>query len=259
MIKPLQLQYKPAFAQLGSDLLALLVDEEHIEAGQIRSEELKQLDAELGGVIGNLVKLGDFSGKWLQVSQSLVAGSAVAKRVMLVGGGKKTDRSAARAREFGMKVGEYCQDRKVRDVATIPGFSKHLREAACVAQAAIGISMGAYKYPSLNQTPEARIEAETPIKVTMAGGPKLSPQLVSETESLIQATNFCRYLQDSPPNVATPKRVAELAAERAPSSKSSALGPCLRCRAGAPRSRSLWWLSTVPPEPKRPSHWLARG
>jgi leucyl aminopeptidase len=215
-IKPVQLQYKPGFAQLGTDLLAVFIDEDQIEGGQLKSTELKNLDQSLGGIICNLVKLGDFSGKWMQTSQSIVTTSEVARRVMLVGGGKKTDRSAARAREFGMKVGEYVTDRKVRDVALL-GFSQHLREASQLAQSAIGLSMGVYKYPALNQTPETRIEAETPVKLCLVGAGKWTPQLASETESIMAATTFCRYLQDSPPNVATPKRIAEWAAERASS------------------------------------------
>jgi leucyl aminopeptidase len=133
---------------------------------------------------------------------------------MLVGGGKKTDRSAARAREFGIKVGESIAERKIRDAA-VGSFSKHLKEPSLLAQSAIGISMGSYKYPAINQTPEGRIEAETPIRVSLVGATKMPPALLAETDSIISATTFCRYLQDSPPNIATPKRVAELSAERA--------------------------------------------
>ncbi len=214
MLKQVQLQYKPSLAQLGTDLLAVFVDEESLESGQIKSPQLAEIDKSLGGLIGDLVKLGDFSGKWMQTSLSIVQKSDVAKRLLLIGAGKKTDRSPARAREFGIKVGEYALDRKIRTVA-LCSASQHTKDLQNLAQAGLGVSLGLYKYPAINQTPESKAEFETPCQTTLVSETKVPQELLNEVASLISSTNFCRYLQDSPPNIATPKRVAELASERA--------------------------------------------
>lgn len=216
MLKPVRIDHKPSVDQIGTDLLAVLVDEDAIESGAIKSNLLVDLDKALNGTISDLIKVGDFSGKWMQTSSSLCRSTGTAKRILLIGGGKKTDRSPARAREFGMKVGEYALDRKARRLS-IASASRHLEKAELMAQAAIGVSMGVYKYPNLNPTPESKVEMETPCEVTLVSQEKMSAQLLEETASLVASTAFCRYLQDSPPNIATPIKIAELAAERASS------------------------------------------
>lgn len=215
MLKPVSVEHKPSVKQLGSDLVAVLIDEDQIADGKLTDLRLQKLDQELGGLVSNLVTLGDFTGKWAQLTPTtLKAGTEIAPRFVLVGAGKKTDRSPARARELGLKIGESFADRKIAKVA-LTGTSRHTAAPEHLCQAALGLSMALYRYPYSSMSAEQKAALETPVSISLVAETVISEGLLAQTQSLINATAFCRYLQDSPPNLATPAIVAGLAREKA--------------------------------------------
>src|SRR5258708_7619312 len=76
------------------ELCVVVVGEADVQNKSITSDSLKKLDQDFGGVISELVSCGDFEGKWLQSSTTLVPNKK-SKRLMLLGSGKKTNYWAA--------------------------------------------------------------------------------------------------------------------------------------------------------------------
>jgi leucyl aminopeptidase len=215
MLKPVSVQYKSSVKQLGSDLIAVIVDEDQIGDGKLVDPTLQKLDQDLGGVVSDLAALGDFTGKWAQLVPTIrKKDSEIAPRVLLVGAGKKTDRSPARAREMGLKIGEFFGDKKIKSVA-LTGSSRHIAAPEHFCQAAIGLSMALYRYPYSSMSAEQKAALETPVSIGLISESPVSESLVAGTQSVIAATALCRYLQDSPPNIATPSFVAGIAKEKA--------------------------------------------
>lgn len=213
-LKPVHVSAKSSVNQLSSELLVVVADESQIQDKSLAAPELKRLNDELGGVLSEIVELGDFSGKWLQTSVTLSKTPEVAKRILLIGAGKKADRTAARAREMGLKVGEFVTEKKLGQVALLPLASSY-QLAKIQSQFAIGTSMGVFKYPISSFDATAKAELERPVEISLVSEQEIPAELLAETNSLIHATALCRYLQDSPPNIAYPQAVAQIAKARA--------------------------------------------
>src|SRR5437773_1931557 len=88
-LKPLNISHNNSGENLNADLAIIVIDEMDVEKRNIKSIELKKLDSEFGGTISNLVSFGDFEGKWLQTTSSIASIQKVAKRILLIGSGKK--------------------------------------------------------------------------------------------------------------------------------------------------------------------------
>ena len=204
----LTVQYEAMLSQAGSDLSILFIDEKDIQNKQILSAEIKKIDEKFGGTIAALVSLGDFEGKWLQSNISLSAKSEFSKRVVLIGGGKKTDYTPARARQLGIKAAELTLSSKANKVNLIC-TSSMTNSPEQIAQTRIGFGMGVYKYPNSNMTAENKSKLETPIQLSVVHEMANSVENVKQAEAIHKSINICRLLQDGPPNVVTPKYVAE--------------------------------------------------
>lgn len=213
-IKTIKVDHKSQASKLGADLAVVVVSEGDVEAGALKSVDLQKIDAELGGVIAGLVSLKDFEGKWLQTSITLGADKGVAKRVLLVGAGKKTDEPQARAREIGLKIAGECPKLKAVKVAVM-GSAEFLAKPDLWAQLSLGFRMGVYKYPNPNISLEARAELETPLELTLVSAASGLAASLKALEPVAHAIDVCRLLQDGPPNVVTPKYVAEHMAQKA--------------------------------------------
>jgi leucyl aminopeptidase len=198
----------------SADLAVVVIDEADLEQGKIKNAELQNLDAHLGGAIAAIAALKDFEGKWLSTAVTLCSVPSVAKRVLLVGGGKKVDEKPARARQIGLKIAEETARFKAVK-ASICGTSTFLTSAETVAQMSIGLKMGSYKYPNSNLSAEARKELELPVEFKFSGINSNAENGLKDASILADSIETCRLLQDAPPNVATPKYVAEVMSEKA--------------------------------------------
>lgn len=202
------------YANQSADVIVVVLDESDIDQGKIKNSELQTLDSTLSGAISALVGLKDFEAKWLSTTVTLCANSSTARRVLLLGGGKKTDEKPARARHLGLKIAEEAARFKA-SLVTLCGTSTFLSSSDAIAQIAVGLRMGAYKYPNSNLSAEARKELETPVEFRLTGlSAEVSAQL-QDAAVVADAIETCRLLQDAPPNVATPKYVAAIMSEKA--------------------------------------------
>ncbi len=213
-IKSVQFLETQALANLNTRLLVLVADESNIQDKKIQSPELASLDAELGGAVTELVNLGDFEGKWLQCTTTLINQKAVAKRILLVGTGNKQTEAPARARQIGILIAEESQKLKINEVAVV-GTSNLCNTAELREQLAIGFQAGVFKYPNSNLSAEAKNELEIPAKLTFVKPPHAGTFNSQHVRATANAMDLCRLLQDGPPNIVTPTYVSEHIAERA--------------------------------------------
>lgn len=213
-IKPLVTSCVNSVSDFGADLAVVVVDENQLEKGCVVSPDLKSQDAHFGGTIVSLIELGDFEGKWLQSSVSLTSVQKVAKRIALIGAGKKGDYKPARARALGIKAAELAVSLKAQQVVFL-GTSSLLADKDLMAQARIGFGLGIYKYPNSNMKAETREELQKPIHVTFVNSKEDCSEAFAKSEILQSSLNTCRLLQDGAPNIVTPKYVSEHISEEA--------------------------------------------
>jgi leucyl aminopeptidase len=206
-LKPLNIRHSQSAENLNADLAFIIIDEVEIENKTLKSDLLHKLDSKFGGTLAQLVSFGDFEGKWLQTSTSISAISNTAKRIVLLGAGKKNNYDCARARHLGIKCAEIALNFKV-ETATLFSSSKLLSNKEFIAQCAIGFSMGLYKFSNSNLTPEALQEIEKPLSLTFINSIPSCSESLNDVKFLEDSINICRLLQDSPPNICTPKFVA---------------------------------------------------
>lgn len=207
-LKPFNANYAANLPETGEDLAIILIDENDIKDKQILSQNIKDLDSKFGGTIANLIALGDFEGKWLQSSVSLAADQKVAKRILLIGAGKKVDYVPARARQLGIKASEINNNLKAQKVLFVCS-STLTNNAEQISQCRVGFGMGLYKYPNSNMTAEDKAKCEIAVNVTFVHSAAANQEENKKSEFINESLNICRLLQDGPPNIVTPKYVAE--------------------------------------------------
>lgn len=213
-VKPVGVAAVSTLANQSADVVVVVVDEADLEQGKLKSSELQTLDTQLGGAIAALAGLKDFEGKWLSTAVTLCPVNTIAKRVVLVGGGKKADEKPARARQIGLKIAEEAARFKAAKVS-ISGTSTFLSSPELVAQMALGLRMGTYKYPNSNMSAEVRKELETAVEFKFAGLHSNCDSQLKQAGVVADSIETCRLLQDAPPNVATPAFVASIMSEKA--------------------------------------------
>jgi leucyl aminopeptidase len=211
-LKLVTLEQRSTWSDAQADLCVIVADETDFVDGKPTSPILAKLDADVGLVVSELAALKDFEGKWLQVAFTLCPQKNLARRVLLIGAGKKTDVAPARARQIGVKLGEEIARLKVAKVV-VNGSSRLFTDPELFAQVALGVRMGIYKYPSLNPTDETKKDLETVANVAFVHTG--AAQALGKINVLAESIDTCRLLQDGPPNIVNPKYVADTMSERA--------------------------------------------
>ena len=81
-LKPLHVTHNTSYTSVTNqipDLAIIVIDEQDIEKGNIKSSAIKEIDSDMGGTVTQMIALGDFEGKWLQSSTSLVLNQKLLK------------------------------------------------------------------------------------------------------------------------------------------------------------------------------------
>ena len=195
----------------------------HHEGDSAMQEEASIVDRALHGWLRGLLKSGEFEGKQNQTVLFHTQGKIPAKRVLLVGLGKKKDLRTDTVRQaMGTAVKRVSQTGARSFVTPIPGLAVPSASPLEVAQAMVeGSLLGAYRFSVY------RSEASSKPK-DLAGITMLAPSngKVSDLEEGVrrglasaEATAFVRDLCNHPSNVMTPTRLAKeakaIARERA--------------------------------------------
>ena len=182
----------------------------------MESSLIKKLNKVLGNAVGNLIRDNEFSGKFNQISVLHTEGKIPAKRILLIGLGKKEEFYFDRIRQVSAKASLHIREIGVKNFATslhcqdMKGLSK--KE---IAQAMVeGTLLGLYKFDKYKTEKEKKNEVEE-FTIIYEDGTNEIEEGIRIGKIMADATNFTRDLVNLPANEATPTKLVEVAKELA--------------------------------------------
>lgn len=174
------------------------------------------VDEALDGAIRDLIAGGDFQGKEDDVAVLYPRGAIPARRVLVVGLGQQEKFGREQIRRASAAAIKRARSLKAKNVATIVhGAGIGGEDVATAAQAtAEGSLLALYRYDVARQEEEEKHEIESLAIVEFDEGRLEAIESgVRAAEALTAGVKLARDLVNEPPNVATPTRMAEAAAE----------------------------------------------
>lgn len=184
------------------------------------------LDEKCGGFISRIMGQGDFSGRAEQVSVIYSPGGLPAKRLVVVGLGKRCDMSLERLRAAFSAAAQKIRSLNVKEFATSLDFGGVYLPADRVTEAVVeGVLLGLYRY-----TPFKTVDREEIREIsafTLLVGDEKALRTVRDAarkaEIIANAVLFARDIVSAPANAMTPTVLAAAA-------RASSRGRNIRCR-----------------------------
>lgn len=174
------------------------------------------VDEALDGAIRDLIAGGDFQGKEGEVAVLYPRGAIPARRVLVAGLGEQDAFGREQIRRAAAAAIKKARDLNAQKVATIVhGAGIGDEDVAAAAQAtAEGSLLAVYRYEASRQKEEEEHEIESLAIVEFDEGRLAAIEGgVQAAEAIAAGVRLARDLVNEPPNVATPTRMAEAAAE----------------------------------------------
>ncbi len=181
----------------------------HFEGATAPEGAASTIDKALGGAINQLLAEKEFSGKFLEQTELHGLGKIKAKRVALIGLGKKPDFTLDRARMAAGEGARYIQKLGAKVGATvIPNGSLKLEEAAQAT--AEGAIMGVYSFKRYKKPdPEAREMKELLIIEEDSARLSVLEKNIERGRAIAEAVYHARDWINEPANYMTPAQLAE--------------------------------------------------
>ncbi len=192
--------------KLKTDCLAIGVfQEEPLPA------DARRVDSLLNGSISYLVKNKDFKAELNETFLFPTLGKLAAKRILLVGLGKKKDFTFDITRQAAATAVQAIKKANLSNfLALVFGAGVKGPTADVVQALAEGAVLGVYAFDTFKT--ENKKDKKTLENVTVFYSDKKElPKLKESTEAgqkIAEIVNYCRELQNLPPNVATPAYIA---------------------------------------------------
>ncbi len=187
----------------------------HVEGEKSLLDKTERIDQATGGLIRKVLRTGDFTGKLYQTSVIYNHGGGPAKRILMLGLGKKTKFSLDRWRGAAAKGAQAVRDLGVKVFATIVApETLHGTSLDMLAQGLVeGACLGLYDFNELktkNRKKSRRVDKmvileEEPNRVKSVR----HGALVGET--IVQGAYLARDLVSRPGNLHTPTMMAKTA------------------------------------------------
>lgn len=171
-------------------------------------------DEELPALLGDLITRDDFSGDWKKTLLLVTGGQRLkARKVMLVGLGKRAEATAERARRAYALATIRARDAGVTQFAVALPAIAAIDPNTLLRAVADGVLLASYTFDQFKGaatqkrgTPTARIE-----RVTLVG--EGDPAVVELARTVFKGVKLARDLGNEPPRVCTPTRFADVARE----------------------------------------------
>jgi leucyl aminopeptidase len=198
----------------------------HFEGEAALGGAAAKLDEKSGRLISEIISQGDFTGRLHQVSVIYSRGSLPAKRLVVVGLGKRVDFSLERLRGAFSKAAQQLRSLNVGEFSTSLDFGNIDLELDRAAEAVVeGVLLGLYQY-----TPFKTIDRENIREMsafTILDGEESAVKTIRNAartaEIIANAVLFARDIVSAPANEMTPTDLANEA-------KASAKGKNIQCR-----------------------------
>ncbi|HWP42297.1 MAG TPA: leucyl aminopeptidase [Blastocatellia bacterium] len=198
------------FYEVEADALVVTIYEgERADEGA-----LKELDERSGGVLKDLIGSDEMRGKQGDMVYIYRPGNLRARRLLLVGAGKREDFSFDTVRKVSGSAARYLRSKGARSMAILRRSQLDLAQSA---QAAVeGALIGLFE-PDMYKT-ENKEERYIDELVLVAAHPGSEDELARGVERgriIGEAVNFARELSNEPSSTLTPSELAERARETA--------------------------------------------
>lgn len=177
------------------------------------------LDTALSGTISDLISSGDLSGKMGEVGIIYPRGAITARRVLVVGLGKRDEFNLEMARQAAGNAISKARNLNAKQVVTIVhGAGVGQLPTIAAAQAtAEGSLMALYRYQAAKKTEDTKeIESLTLVEKDSSKIADIEAGL-QRAMVINEGVALARNLVNMPPNVATPTRLAQVASQIAQS------------------------------------------
>ncbi|HUQ91392.1 MAG TPA: leucyl aminopeptidase [Bryobacteraceae bacterium] len=185
------------FDQVEADGLAVIVFE---------GETASAFDAAAGGWIGELTASGELTGKLLETAILARPAGLKAKRLFVIGGGKRDKFTATELRKVSGAVLRALKAKKCSTIAI--ALDKEMRSAEMASAAAEGAILGNFE-PDQYKTEKKNGEVKSFLLVADASS--AVAEGMTRGRILAESQNFTRELVNQPPNLLTPGVLADKA------------------------------------------------
>lgn len=172
------------------------------------------VDRALSGAIREVVADGDFTGKKSETLRLYSRGGLPARRVLVVGLGKKDEFSLEILRQTAATAARAARDLKVTRYATVVhGAHGRLGMAAAMQAIAEGIMLGLYRFRELKSHDENEDHDVEAVTVVESDEERMADlqEGARVGEIVAEAACLARDLSNRPANIATPSYLAETA------------------------------------------------
>jgi leucyl aminopeptidase len=183
----------------------------HCEGEGLGKQDAALLDRALGGALNKLVQSKEFEGKANEVLLYHTQGTVPAKRLVLVGLGKKNEVTLETIRQAMGSAAKRVRQAKVASFAVapptvMPGGMSRVEVAQAMVEGAI---LGSYQFTVYRTAAAEPAVEEMKILIPQKGQLKQVTEGIRRGVATAEATVFVRDLCNHPSNVLTPTRVAE--------------------------------------------------
>lgn len=177
---------------------------------------LKEADEKMNGVLASLFSDGEMSGKKKTTQLIHTFGKIAARRIMIIGLGKKEDFSFEDVREIGARAAKEALKAKLEHIAFILGEEAEMIGAYDTAYALTeGALLAAYRFPGYHKDTEEKPELASVTMLCAENEAEDVKEGIHVAEALARGTNLARDLINMPGNYLTPTVLAEKAKDLA--------------------------------------------
>jgi leucyl aminopeptidase len=201
----ISLETKP-YAALGTDALVSYVFE---EADPVQGR-ISELDQAANGLLRNLAKSGELTGKTLEMTLIHAPAGLKAARLLLVGAGKREQFTSATLRKIAGAALRYLKARSVKQLAFLIRENNATEEfTQSIAEGALAANFESDKYKTEKKNDKS---IDTLVLTGYSDADRAAGEKgLSRGRIIAEAQNFARDLINEPSNKLTPKILAEKA------------------------------------------------
>ncbi len=188
----------------------------HFEDRKRLSGSAALMDKKCGGLIKEMIDWGDFEGKLYQVSMVYTRGLIPARRIFVVGLGRKKEFNLEKLRGVFSKAAQKIRELNLKEFATSLNFGKINQPLTSIAESVVeGVLLGTYQFTSYKTLDRDKIKKLEKFVIVEdnENSFEVIKSAAKNAEIISDAVCFARDLVSTPGNEMTPTILADKAGE----------------------------------------------
>lgn len=171
------------------------------------------VDKKSNGLISDVLKNGDFEGKVSQIFLIYTKDALLAKRIMLVGLGKKNELNLEKIRNAFARAMQHLRGLNISEATTtLDGIRLHEQNEKIAQAVTEGATLGLYQYTPYKTVAREEIKSMRQLDIIVDVQDYLAAfEEVRKAKIIADAVSFTRDLISAPSNEMTPSILAECA------------------------------------------------